>query len=99
LLYLSTFFERHRDDDCRQRLAARRISKITLPLQDALFLNPVTTAPRIRDRFQVNFRTAQGAIDDLVGIGVLREITGQRRNRAWMADGILAVISGTVSEG
>ncbi len=47
----------------------------------------------------MNFRTAQGAIDDLVGIGVLREITGQRRNRAWMADGILAVISGTVSEG
>ena len=79
----------------RQRLATRRLSKITLPLLDTLFLNPVTTAPRVRDHFQVNFRTAQGAIDDLVGIGVLREITGQRRNRAWLADGILAVISGT----
>jgi len=81
--------------DYRQRLAARRISKIALPLLDSLFLNPVTTAPRVRDRFQVNFRTAQGAIDDLVAIGVLREITGQQRNRAWLADGILAAISGT----
>lgn len=36
----------------------------------------------MRDRFQVKFRTAQGAIDDLVGIGVPREVTGQRRNRA-----------------
>ena len=80
--------------DYRQRLAARRISKITLPLLDALFLNPVTTAPRVRDSFRVNFRTAQGAIDDLAGIGVLREVTGQRRNRAWLAEGILAAISG-----
>ena len=138
LLYLSVFFERHREDyyshllavssrgeweswiafflrgvreqardaaltakrlldlqqDYRQRLAARRISKITLPLLDTLFLNPVTTAPRVRDHFQVNFRTAQGAIDDLVGIGVLREITGQRRNRTWLADGILSAIVG-----
>ncbi len=142
LLYLSAFFERHRDDyyrhllavssegaweswvvfflrgvreqaqdaaltakrlldlqqEYRRRLAARRLSKITLPLLDTLFLNPFTTAPRVRDRFQVNFRTAQGAIDDLVDIGVLREITGQRRNRAWLADGILAAISGQVYE-
>lgn len=81
--------------DYRQRLAARRISKIALPLLDALFLNPVVTAPLVRDRFQVNFRTAQNGIDDLVATGVLREVTGQRRNRAWLADGILAVISGT----
>jgi Fic family protein len=85
--------------DYRQRLAARRISKITLALLDTLFLNPVTTAPRVRDRFEVNFRTAQGAIDDLDGIGVLREVTGQRRNRAWLADGILAAISGVAWEG
>jgi Fic family protein len=138
LLYLSAFFESHRDDyyrhllavsregaweawiayflrgvreqardaaltakrlldlqqEYRRRLSAKRLSKITLSLLDALFLNPVTTAPRVRDRFQVNFRTAQGAIDDLVEIGVLREVTGQRRNRAWMADGILAAIAG-----
>jgi Fic family protein len=84
--------------DYRQRLTARRISKITLALLDALFRNPITTAPRVRDTFQVNFRTAQGGIDDLVGIGVLRELTGRRRNRAWIADGILGVIAGTAVE-
>jgi len=142
LLYLSAFFERHRDDYYRHllrvshhgeweawiefflravreqardavasgkalldlqaryrtQLSGRRISKITGQLLDQLFINPIVTAPLVRDRWQVNFRTARKAIDNLVDLGILREMTGRRRNRTWAAYEVLAIASGKIGE-
>lgn len=138
LLYLSAFFERHRDDyyqglkgvshegrwedwtelflrgvreqaqdavrlaegvlalreKYRVRLAGRRLSKITEELAEQVFVNPWVTAPAVRDRWKVNFRTAQKAIDDLARLNVLAEATGKHRHRAWVAHEIMAIVSG-----
>lgn len=138
LLYLSEFFERHRDDyyrgllgvthdgkweewtefflrgvreqsrialrsaraimalreRYRAMLAGKRFSKVTAEVADHIFMNPWLTAPGVRDRWQINFRTAQKALDDLVKLGVLEEVTGQDRNRLWVAHEIMAAISG-----
>jgi hypothetical protein len=48
----------------------------------------------IRDRSKVDFRTAQKAIHDLEQVGILREITGQRRSRVWVAPEIMEVLTG-----
>ncbi|HEV2009229.1 MAG TPA: Fic/DOC family N-terminal domain-containing protein [Burkholderiales bacterium] len=138
LLYLSAFFERHRDEyyrglkgvshegrwedwielflrgvreqaqdavrlaegvlalreKYRARLAGRRLSKITEELAAQVFVNPWVTAPAVRDRWKVNFRTAQKAIDDLARLKILAEATGKHRHRAWVAHEVMAIVSG-----
>jgi Fic family protein len=138
LLYLSAFFEEHRDEyyrallrvsqdgeweewiefflrgvreqsrdalrtarilmdlqaHCRALLQGRSLSKVTLDVLERLFAHPVVTASLIRDRSKVNFRTAQKAIHDLEQAGILREITGQRRSRIWVAPEIMEILTG-----
>lgn len=142
LLYLSAFFERHREDYYRSLLnvgtrgdwegwivfflrgvraqalgaaatahrlletqaryrallTGKRTPKITLPLMESLFTHPVVTAPQVRDRWQVNFRTALAAIEELARAGILLEVTGQRRNRAWVAREILDIVSASPAD-
>ena len=78
----------------RKRLANRRLSKITVDLAERIFVNPWITAPAVRDRWNVNFRTAQRAIDELVELKMLVEATGQERNRVWLAREIMILVSG-----
>lgn len=59
-----------------------------------LFVNPYTTAKQAAAQLSVTFRAAQMAIDDLVGLGVLHEVTGHKRNRAYLAREILNTIEG-----
>ncbi len=40
----------------------------------------------------------QNALGDLEKAGVLREVTGQRRNRTWVARGIMRVLMGLPPE-
>jgi Fic family protein len=138
LLYLSAFFERHRDDyyrcllrvsqrgeweewleffltgvrvqaqdslataetlldlqdTYRSLLQGKRTTKITASVSDYLFARPVVTAPLIRDLWSVSHHTAQNALEDLERAGILHEVTGQRRNRAWVARGITRILMG-----
>ena len=77
----------------RAMLAGGRASKIKLDVVEELFANPWVSAPMVRDRMKVTFRTAQKAIDALVKLGILREMTGQRRYRIWQAYDIVQVHS------
>ncbi len=78
----------------RAILQGRSLSKVTLEVLEHLFAHPVVTATLIRNRSQVNFRTAQKAIHDLEQADILREITGQRRSRIWIAPEIMAILTG-----
>ena len=77
----------------RAMLAGRRTSRIAPDVVEELFANPWVSAPMVRDRMKVTFRTAQKAIDELVKLGILREMTGQRRYRIWQAYHIVQVHS------
>ena len=48
----------------------------------------------MRERCGCSVNTAQNAISDLEGAGILREVTQKRRNRVWMAHEILDVLTG-----
>lgn len=80
----------------RDKVSAERVPKICHQVIEHLFANPVLTAPFVRDKWKVNFRTAKRTIDVLVSAKILREATGRRRNRTWVADGILAVLGGGI---
>lgn len=130
LLYLSAFFEKHRNDyydlllnvstrgewtpwiefflrGVREQSleAATRIEKLLslqqeyramvplknkgagslLKLIDHLFLAPALTGPIAVKILGMSFPAAQQNIEKLIDLGILREVTGQERNRIYFA--------------
>lgn len=77
----------------RAMVTGARASRITLDVVEALFANPWVSAPMLRDRIKVTFRTAQKAVDELVKLGILREMTGRQRYRIWQAYDIVQIHS------
>lgn len=136
LLYLSAYFERHRNDyygnllavsqkgtweqwiryflkavavqsrdaiqkidnllalrqEYRARLQQARASALLLQLVDDLFDFPAVINPTLSKRKKITPRSAQLNIDKLVERGILREATGQHRNRVYIATEIVAAI-------
>ena len=80
--------------DYRNRLLGQRVTKITGGVLEGLFENPIIGTSQIRSRFHVHFNTAQRAIEELEGLGILTQITGRSRDRIWIAREILEVIVG-----
>ena len=136
LLYLSDFFEQHRDEyyrlllnvsqkgdwkawitfflsgvgqqsedalltiqkllDLQSRYRAlatsRRVPKIVNRLIDHLFGNPVISVSALSKAWEVPFPTVQRGVNYLIEKGILREITGGRRNRLFAAHEISDII-------
>jgi hypothetical protein len=68
-------------------------------LTDQLFINPAITTGRAAEVLNVKFTSAQKTIDKLLGAGIVKELTGQKRNRIYMARDILAAIQGETTSG
>lgn len=71
-----------------------RSSALLLKLVDELFVRQAITPTRAADVLGVTYLAAQRSIEKLVAAGILREITGQRRNRLYLADGIIKAVQG-----
>jgi hypothetical protein len=50
----------------------------------SLYRNPVTSVKMATDLIQAQTNTAAALIDDFVKLGILKEFTGQRRNRLFI---------------
>jgi Fic family protein len=74
------------------RCQAARSSALMLKLVDALFSAPMTTIPHAATILEVTYRSAQAQADRLVSLGILREATGARRNRVFVAEQILRAL-------
>jgi len=139
LLYLSAFFERHRDEYYRRLLAvsqqgdwrgwidyflrgvatqardaaedAKAILNLNRSLQervrttpkvprhtseilDRLFRNPVVSVAGLARDLGLPYQSALRCVEYLQSIGVLREVTGQRRNRLYIAQGLASLLIG-----
>ncbi len=78
----------------RELLQQRKASPAAIAIMEELFLNPYVTATRLSKRLKVSFPTVQSTIEWLVKAGLLREITGRRRNRIYFAEELLRAIEG-----
>lgn len=76
----------------RDRCQTARSSALLLKLLDELFKRPLITVGRAAKMLKVTPRAAQGNVDRLVALGVLREITGRKRDRVYRADDLLAML-------
>ena len=70
----------------------RRVPKVVKRLIDYLFGNPVVSVPALSKAWEVPFPTVQRGVNYLIEKGILREITGGKRNRLFVADEIFNTI-------
>jgi Fic family protein len=57
------------------------LSGRALELHDKLFHRPIVTVQTVERLLGVSYQYANRLVSNLEGIGLLREVTGQRRNR------------------
>lgn len=81
-------------DRFHSRLHTRRTTGLLHKLVDALFNNPALTVSQAAQMLAVSYRGAQQNVDRLVDVGILSEITGQKRNRIFIAHEIVEAVEG-----
>lgn len=86
--------EQYRAQFQATRAAARLLSAV-----DLLFARPILTVNQAAEALEVTFATAQRHINHLAAAGLVREITGQARNRVYRADEVLAAIEEPLDQG
>jgi Fic family protein len=62
-----------------------------LDLLDRLFAQPLVNGGWVSSRLDVSPTTANKVLDRLTAAGVLREVTGRKRNRVWRYDSYVAL--------
>jgi Fic family protein len=85
-------------NDYRQRLQGERAAERLMQVLDVLFERPILSVRQVQETLQVPYQTASRYIEKLVEMGLLREITGQSRNRLYQADEILRAIDSSIEE-
>lgn len=81
-------------DNFHLRLHLPRATGLLHKLVDALFSNPALTISYAARTLGVTYRSAQQNIERLVKTGILREMTGQKRNRIFISDEIFEAVEG-----
>jgi Fic family protein len=86
---LVTLFE----EDARRIQRSGRASANALSVIHALRQRPAITLRHLRDECRMTFPTATKSMQLLVGLGIVRELTGQRRNRVFVYDAYLKILN------
>jgi Fic family protein len=79
-------------DEYHQRLHVARSSALVHRLIDELFVVPAVTVTRVAKMLDLTHRGAQQNVEKLIEAKILREITGRRRNRIFLAEEIIRAI-------
>lgn len=75
----------------REALQSASASANSLILLDKLFEFPLITVGQAAKQIGVSFNTASNYLQQLVDLGIVREITGQQRNRSYRYDAYVGV--------
>jgi Fic family protein len=81
--------------DYRKRLQTARMSILAQNLVDQLFHQPAMSVGLAQQVLKVSFASAQNNIMRLVRLGILREMTGRKRDRIFIAPEILQLTGAT----
>ena len=70
-----------------------RAAATVLRVYDALRERPAATLNEVCRRTSISFPTATKGMNTLLELGIARELTGQRRNRVFVYDRYLSILS------
>jgi Fic family protein len=76
----------------QERLSTERTAARLLQTLDVLFERPILNIRQLEAALGVPYRTAQRYVERLEEIGILKEVTGQARNRIYRADEIIRAL-------
>src|SRR5262249_1127582 len=76
----------------RQMLQQKRSSATLLQMADLLFSRPVLTPNSISEALDLTYVSAQKNIAKLVDAGIVREVTGRKRGRVYVAQQIMEIL-------
>jgi Fic family protein len=76
----------------RHTLHQKRSSATLLQIADLLFKNPVFSPNSISKVLNLSYVSAQKNIDKLVEAGILREVTGRKRGRIYVAQQVMEIL-------
>jgi len=76
----------------RKKLQTQKAPARTLELMEMLFTEPVVTILGAKQRLKVTTPSAQQNVDKLVRAGIVREVTGKRRYRVYVAQKIMQIV-------
>ena len=79
-------------EDYRQRLLADRAPPSAHNLLELLFVSPAATAGLVSARLRITPVSAGRAIQILCDHGILKEVTGRKRDRLYLAEGLVEAI-------
>ena len=79
-------------DAYRERLRRERAAERLLQTLNVLFERPILNIRQLEAALNVPYRTAQRYVERLEALGILREVTGQARNRLYRADEIIHML-------
>jgi Fic family protein len=81
-----------------QMVREKNLSPTTSQLVELIFMKPVLNVKTAQECLKVSYPSAQLALSSLEQIGILAEITGRKRDKAYSAQEILKVLDGDASE-
>jgi len=61
---------------------------------DMLFFNPFVSLPGISEYLKITWPTAKASVERLVKLGILKEVSGRKRNRIYCARELLDILAG-----
>jgi Fic family protein len=80
-------------EDMQRTQTAGRAATSAIRLLTALRERPVSSLGRLAEQSGMTFPTASKAMECLAELGIARELTGQRRNRVFVYDAYLGILS------
>lgn len=81
-------------EDCRKRLKqGKRVPDEAARILDHVFANPFISTARYAKRMEIGYHRASRGVDFWVEADLLKEVTGQRRNRIYVAEDLLQLMS------
>lgn len=80
-------------EDAERITGTGRGSATVFRVFEELRRSPVTTKPALRDRTGLSFTTVARSITTLEQLGVVREVTGHKRNRVYVYDQYLDILN------
>ena len=81
-------------EECRQLVKRETNSTNALLAMDNLFVNPFTTIPHTAKLLSKPYPTARNAIENLQKLGIVEEVSGQKRGKVYLAKRIINSIEG-----
>jgi len=77
----------------------KHLPPTAVQLVELIFMKPVLNAKTAQEFLKVSYPSAQNAISSLEKAGILTEITGRKRDKAYAANEILKALDGEITPG